>query len=240
MTCMQLLFEQRLQCIRNKIQAACERSDRNFCDVHIVAVTKYADLESTRAVIAQGCMHMGESRWPDARVKLEKIDANPIWHFIGHLQTNKVKHVAAKFQYLHSLDRLSLAIQLEKQLRLLHTHMVAFIQVNLSGHHTKYGLFPDEVPYFLRQLQSFKHLHVRGLMTMAPQDASIACTRSVFRQLRELKQHLNTLSLTVMPLTHLSMGMSNDFEIAVEEGATWVRLGSAIFKSKEDKDGCLK
>ncbi|WP_145332037.1 YggS family pyridoxal phosphate-dependent enzyme [Paenibacillus xylanexedens] len=226
-------LEERIQQVNQKIEDACKRSNRPFEDVNVIAVTKYVSLQTTGAVLDHGLEHIGENRWQDAQAKWETYGQKGTWHFIGHLQTNKVKDVIGKFAYIHSLDRLSLAKELDKKAASLGIKVNAFMQVNISGEESKYGLQPEQASSFLKDIQSFNNLKVIGLMTMAPHEEDPELTRPVFRGLRELRDDLNGQALTAEPITELSMGMSNDFEVAIEEGATWVRLGSILVGKEE-------
>lgn len=226
-------LEERIQQVNQKIEDACKRSNRPFEDVNVIAVTKYVSLQTTGAVLDRGLEHIGENRWQDAQAKWEAFGQKGTWHFIGHLQTNKVKDVIGKFAYIHSLDRLSLAKELDKKAASLGIQVNTFMQVNISGEESKYGLQPEQASSFLKDIQSFNNLKVIGLMTMAPHEEDPELTRPVFRGLRELRDDLNGQAFTAEPITELSMGMSNDFEVAIEEGATWVRLGSILVGKEE-------
>jgi len=229
-----LSLKERIDQVEQRITEACARSGRDRNDVNIIAVTKYVSLDMTASVLDQGLQHIGENRWQDAQAKWEALGDRGTWHFIGHLQTNKVRDVIDKFQYIHSLDRLSLAYELEKRAAALNLQVSAFMQVNISGEESKYGLPPEQAAEFLKEINSLSHVKVTGLMTMAPYESSAEQTRPVFRGLRQLRDELNKQALTAEPLTELSMGMSNDFEVAIEEGATWVRLGSILVGKEED------
>ncbi|MBD7967656.1 YggS family pyridoxal phosphate-dependent enzyme [Paenibacillus gallinarum] len=227
-------LEERIQHVDERITAACKRSGRNREEVGVIAVTKYVSTAMTSKVLDHGLIHIGENRWQNAEDKWNALHERGIWHFIGHLQTNKVKDVIGKFAYIHSLDRLSLAKEIEKKAAQNEIQVECMLQVNISGEESKYGLQPEEVVPLLKQIREFPHVHITGLMTMAPFEEDAERTRPVFRGLRELRDDLNRQALTNQPLTHLSMGMSNDYEVAVEEGATWVRLGSVLVGKEED------
>lgn len=218
----------RVEHVSKLIDQACTRSGRSSEDVNVIAVTKYVSLETTRQVLDSGLAHIGENRWQDAKHKWETLGERGTWHFIGHLQTNKVREVIGRFTYIHSLDRISLAKELDKRAEAGNAKVQCFVQVNVSGEESKYGLRPEEAEPFLRDIASLRNLDVIGLMTMAPYEANPEETRPVFRGLRELRDELNERAATRYPLTQLSMGMSNDFEVAIEEGATWIRLGSLL------------
>jgi pyridoxal phosphate enzyme (YggS family) len=224
-----LNFKENMAKVESRILEACRRSGRSREEIEIVAVTKYGSADQVKQVLDAGLTHIGENRWQDAKAKWEQFGAQGTWHFIGHLQSNKVKDVAGKFTYIHSLDRMSLAKELEKKAEEYNLRQNCFIQVNVSGEDTKYGLAPGQLHHFARQIRDMEHIHIVGLMTMAPHEEEPENTRPVFRGLRELRDRLNDEQIFDYPVRHLSMGMSNDFEIAVEEGATWLRLGSVLF-----------
>ncbi|WP_138751908.1 YggS family pyridoxal phosphate-dependent enzyme [Paenibacillus sinopodophylli] len=239
---MSLTFEDRILLVEDRIARACERSGRSRDDVQIIAVTKYVSLDTTKAALAHCFRQLGENRWQDAQEKWEAITENtgsgtddqPVWHFIGSLQSNKVKDVIGKFTYMHSLDRLSLAETIDKRAKQLGIVVPCFIQVNVSGEGTKQGLAPQELPLFVEQLARFKGITPIGLMTMAPYEAEPEQTRPVFKALRELRDEIQSSSEYGHTITHLSMGMSNDFDVAIEEGATWIRLGTILVGKEEE------
>lgn len=228
-----MTLEERIREVNTRIEEACLRSGRSREDVNVIAVTKYVSTSMTERVLDSGLAHIGENRWQNAEEKWNALGSRGIWHFIGHLQTNKVKDVAGKFEYIHSLDRLSLAKELEKVASARNLEIKTFVQVNISGEDTKYGLEPEQAVPFLKELHQFPHIKVAGLMTMAPFEGEAEDTRPVFRGLRELRDDINRQAITREPLIDLSMGMSNDFEVAIEEGATWIRLGSILVGKQE-------
>lgn len=213
----------------SRIEAACSRSGRSTEDVAVVGVSKYVGVPEARQLLASGITHLGENRWQNAREKWEAIGANAVWHFIGHLQTNKVKDVVGRFDYIHSLDRVSLLNEIHKCAAQRELTVNAFVQVNVSGEETKYGLEPEQLLPFVELATACRpHVRIVGLMTMAPYDENPEAARPVFRQLRQLRDELNRRAVLPEPVNHLSMGMSGDFETAIEEGATWLRLGSVL------------
>ncbi|ANE47381.1 hypothetical protein SY83_15120 [Paenibacillus swuensis] len=226
-------LQERMKHVENRIQQACDRSGRERGEIRIVAVTKYVSLEATREAAQAGLLHIGENRWQDAQAKWEAIGGQASWHFLGHLQTNKVKEVVGRFHYIHSLDRLSLAKELHKKAEAIDTAVNCFIQVNVSGEESKYGLSPEELSAFAEQCAQYDRLNLIGLMTMAPYEAEPEATRPVFAGLRKLRDELNASGILKQPMLELSMGMSNDYEVAVEEGATWLRLGTILVGKEE-------
>lgn len=232
---------QRIEHVERRLAEACARSGRSRSEIELIAVTKYVGVEQTQQVLGAGIVHLGENRWQDASEKWNAItetnwdgsmDHSPagqaVWHFIGSLQTNKVKDVVGKFTYIHSLDRLSLAQAIEKRAEQLDIVVPCFIQVNVSGEESKHGLQPEELGSFVKELAVYSHIKPVGLMTMAALDSDGEQSRPVFRGLRQLRDELNKSAILPEPITGLSMGMSGDFEVAVEEGATWLRLGTVL------------
>lgn len=211
--------------LNDLIAAAETRVNREANNVQIIAVTKEVSVERTQEAIAAGLTHLGENRPEGLNRKLSAIQAHVNWHYIGSLQTRKVKQVINSIDYLHSLDRLSLAEEIEKRAV---KPVKCFIQVNVSGEESKHGLSMEEVLPFVESMKSFTKVEVVGLMTMAPNTEDEALIRTVFKQLKQCQQQIAEQGFAHAPCTELSMGMSNDFEIAVEEGATFVRVGTAL------------
>ncbi|MFC5703581.1 YggS family pyridoxal phosphate-dependent enzyme [Cohnella faecalis] len=219
---------ERLADVEKRLQDACLRSGRRREDVNVIAVTKYVSVETAQGAVEAGIRHLGENRWPDSKDKWEALNGQAAFHFIGSLQSKKAKDVVGRFAVIHSLDRLSLAEAVQQKAALLGIEVPCFIQVNVSGEDSKHGLTPEEVVPFAEGLAAYPLVKPIGLMTMAPHETDPEATRYVFRGLRELRDKLNDGIFRDRPLTELSMGMSNDFEVAVEEGATWVRLGTVL------------
>lgn len=226
-------LESRMRDVEARLQAACERSGRKRGDVNVIAVTKYVSAATAEAAVMAGARHIGENRWPDAKDKWESLKGRAVFHYIGSLQTNKVKDVVGRFDYIHSLDRLSLAEAIHKKAESLGIAVPCLLQVNVSGEASKHGMQPEEVRSFLEAIRPLTAVKPVGYMTMAPLESEAEDTRPVFRALRELRDEINRASWTEKPLTELSMGMSGDFEVAVEEGATWVRLGTVLVGKEE-------
>ena len=224
-----MTLQSRLQDVEKRLDEACRRSGRLRNDVQVIAVTKYVSVRTAEAVVKEGISHIGENRWPDAREKWEKLQGQAIFHYIGSLQTKKVKDVINKFTYIHSLDRLSLAEEIQSRAAFQDIYVDCFLQVNVSGEESKHGLAPGQLQEFVIQMQAFDRIRLIGLMTMAPYESEPEETRPIFRRLREIRDEINTQRILREPIMGLSMGMSNDFEVAVEEGATMVRVGTALF-----------
>jgi pyridoxal phosphate enzyme (YggS family) len=220
--------------IEARIQAACERSGRRREEVTIVAVTKYVDTETVGDLLAAGIRHIGENRVQDALPKYNVYGQEGIWHFIGHLQTNKVKDVVGRFAYIHSLDRVSLAAEIDKRAKALGIVVPCFVQINVAEEETKFGLRPKDVLAFFAETSNMSHIRIVGLMTMAPHVEDPEEARPVFRGLREWRERIRELPYDNLAVEELSMGMSGDFEVAIEEGATFIRLGSVLVKDEEE------
>lgn len=219
---------ERWRSIRQRIVQAARRVDRDPNEVQVVTVTKYCDVEQTKAVLDLGLDHIGENRTKEALAKWESLGDRGVWHFIGRLQRRKVKDILNRFTYLHSLDRLSLAQEIEKRSSVLKAPLKCFIQVNISGESTKTGVSPQELKEFSMEVANLSSIEIVGLMTMAPKTDHPEEVRPIFRELRRKQQELQQLDHPRLQVPHLSMGMSQDFEVAIEEGATWIRLGSIL------------
>ncbi|MDT8859107.1 YggS family pyridoxal phosphate-dependent enzyme [Alkalihalobacillus sp. MEB130] len=222
-----MTVKERFSQLQKKINDVCESCNRDPSSVQIVAVTKYVSMETTAEALDAGLLHIGENRTEGAVQKWNGLGDRGIWHFIGSLQSRKVKEITGKFEYLHSLDRLSLAKELDKRLEDGQV-MKCFVQVNVSGEQSKSGLTPGEVIPFINDLADYPRIVIVGLMTMAPFYDDPELTRPIFRKLREIRDSVQELELAHAPCKELSMGMSNDYHVAIEEGATFIRIGSAL------------
>lgn len=214
--------------INERINAACERSGRDRQEIEIIAVTKYVGIARMQEAQLAGIRQFGENRLQDALPKLQHFSEDVIWHYIGHLQTNKAKDVLPRFQYIHSLDRIRLANEISKHAERMNIRPKCFLQVNVSGEESKFGVDPDGLMELARSVRDAGAIDVVGLMTMAPLVDDLEVTRPVFRRLKELQVELLNKGWTGIQPQYLSMGMSNDFEIAIEEGATHIRIGTAL------------
>lgn len=215
-----------LEEVRKRLEAAARRAGRNPAAVKLVAVSKTVDLDRIQEAVAAGQKIFGENYLQEAREKIAALGPGVTWHLVGHLQTNKAKAAVELFQLIHSVDRLHLAQALEKAAAHQQKIQEILLQVNLAGEESKSGATPEAAPELLREIARLPHLRVLGLMIMPP-FLDPEAVRPYFRALRELRDRLRQLDLG--PLPELSMGMSEDFEVAVEEGATLVRVGTAIF-----------
>ena len=213
-----------LEKINNDIKNICQKSGRNFEDITLIAVTQYVGDERVKEAQEAGVHDFAENRAVNYIERKEKF-LEATWHLIGSLQTRKVRDAINKVDYFHALDRESLAVEIEKRAE----HVInCFVQVNTSGEESKHGLIPEAVLEFVKGLEKYPKIRVVGLMTMAPFLEDEATLRSCFRKLRELRDEIKGLCLEYAPCKFLSMGMSNDYEIAIEEGATHIRIGTVL------------
>ncbi|TYR82643.1 YggS family pyridoxal phosphate-dependent enzyme [Priestia megaterium] len=218
-----------LEKIEQTILETCQKEKRNREDIQIIAVTKYVSINRAKEAIGAGVTQLGENRDEGLLQKYDIIGNEATWHFIGTLQTRKVKNIIDKVDYIHSLDRLSLAKEIDKRAK----HRIkCFIQVNVAEEESKHGLSVEEVLPFVEAVKDFSNIEIVGLMTMAPHTDNEQVLRNCFRTLKQLQVHVQELSLSYAPCTELSMGMSNDYAIAIEEGATFIRLGTTLVGSE--------
>ncbi|MFZ5833052.1 MAG: YggS family pyridoxal phosphate-dependent enzyme [Planctomycetota bacterium] len=217
--------------VRGRIAEAARTAGRSADEVTLVAVTKYATAATTRALFEAGCPILGESRPQQLWEKAERLaDIAPQWHLIGHLQRNKVRRTLPYVNMIHSLDSLRLAESLGDECRAAGRRLPAMLEVNVSGEAAKHGFAPAEIEPLLPQLASIAGLEIRGLMCMAGLESAPAEARREFASLRVLRDRLQRVAPEGLQLGDLSMGMSGDFEAAIAEGSTLVRIGSALFE----------
>ena len=223
-------IKRNLKIVREKIAEACAKSGRKPEEVMILAVTKTVPPERIREAYNLGIVTFGENRVQEAREKIEKLkDLDIKWHMIGHLQTNKVKYAVNLFTYIESVDREKLVLELSKRLKKLNKVMPILVEVNLGYEESKSGVLPEKLFDLIKLISEHKNLKLKGLMTVPPYFEDPEKVRPYFQRLRELLETINSKNLYPEKLKELSMGMSNDYPIAVEEGATIVRIGTAIF-----------
>ena len=216
-----------LENIRQRIRAACERAGRDPGSVMLLAVTKTHPPETVRAAADAGQVHFGENKVQEAKAKIPLCPGRLRWHFIGHLQSNKCRDAVELFEMIQSVDSLPLARELNKRAEAAAKTMPVLLEINVAGEASKFGYAPDKLLAELKDLNALPRLEIQGLMTVPPWTAELEKARPHFRRLRELKEQAEAALGASLP--HLSMGMSDDFEIAIEEGATIIRLGTALF-----------
>ena len=234
--------------LRETIASACRTADRDPADVRLVAVTKYASLDAVRALLAAGVFDLGENYVQQLVQRAQELGSadgglteetpeqprRPRWHMIGHLQRNKVKPLLKYVRILHSLDSVRLAEELEKQAARNEEMIDVFLEINMAGENSKSGAPPADADVIAEAATRAVHLRLRGLMTMAPYDLEPETVRPYFASLRELLENLRRKGTVGPECVHLSMGMTNDYAVAIEEGATIIRVGSALFEGVEE------
>jgi PLP dependent protein len=223
-----------LENIRQRIRVACEKAGRDLSSVTLLAVTKTHPPEVVKMAADLGVVCFGENKVQEARAKIPLCPSKLRWHFIGHLQTNKCREAVELFEMIQSVDSLRLAQELNKRADEAGKRLPILLEVNAAGEGSKFGYRPEQLLTELNEVNSLPRLEIHGLMTVPPWTPEAEEVRPHFRRLRELKERAETV--LGAPLPHLSMGMSSDFEVAIEEGATMVRLGTALFGPRTRKE----
>ncbi len=218
--------------VTNRIAAAAKRADRDPASIRLVTVTKTVSIEKIREALSSGASILGENRVQEAKEKIEQIGPGFSWHLIGHLQTNKAKYAVKLFDLVHSVDNLALAAELDKQAAKIGKIQDVLIEVSIAGEAVKAGVGLDDAINLVRKAALLKNIRIKGLMTMPPYSEHAEDSRLYFRKLKELSALINKESIQGVSMAELSMGMSGDFEVAIEEGATMVRVGTAIFGAR--------
>jgi pyridoxal phosphate enzyme (YggS family) len=215
--------------IRRRIARAAEKSGRRPEEIKLVAVTKTVEPLRIIEAIDAGVADLGENRVQELCEKYSLVDRQCQWHLIGHLQTNKVKYIIDKVKMIHSVDSEELAREIQKRAEKAGRHIDILVQVNIAKEESKFGIDKEEAEDFIRSLSKYNNLKVKGLMTIAPFTDNRDEIRHVFRELRKVFIDISRKNIDNIDMESLSMGMSNDFEIAIEEGSTIVRIGTSIF-----------
>lgn len=219
-----------LNIIHNRIQQACKKANRNPNDIRLLLATKTVDSDRINFALQQGETLVGENKVQELKQKCTAIKAeNPEVHFIGHLQSNKIKEVIKWATCIESIDRLSVAKKLQKRLEFEEKEIEVYIQVNTSFEDSKFGVLPKNTIELVREVSKFKNIHIKGLMTIGLLSSESTEIRKCFQLLKQLQQEITALQIPNVEIKELSMGMSGDLEIAIEEGATIIRVGTAIF-----------
>ena len=220
--------EERLRWVRDRIAHAAERTGRDPASVTLIGVTKGVEAARVQAAVAAGLRDLGENRVQEALPKIAAVAPGPRWHLIGHLQRNKAQMAVRAFAVIHSIDGLRITEAVDRAAGALGRQVPVLIEVNVAGEATKYGCAPSAADALLRAIRGCRHLTSIGLMTVAPQVEDPEAVRPIFRQLRALRDRLQA-TVAGEAFRELSMGMTNDFEVAIDEGSTMVRIGRAIF-----------
>lgn len=227
------MIKENLEYVEKRIQEACKRAGRDRSEVTLIAVSKTKPVSDIREAMACGITVFGENKVQEMRDKHTEITEPLSWHMIGHLQANKVKYLPGVACMIHSVDNRKLADEIEKQASKHDLVMDVLIEVNMAHEDTKFGLSPDEAIDFVKEISVLPHLNIRGFMTIAPYTENPESNRVYFKGLRELKDQVNSLAIPGVHMDTLSMGMTGDYEVAIEEGATFVRVGTGIFGERD-------
>ncbi|HQA58134.1 MAG TPA: YggS family pyridoxal phosphate-dependent enzyme [Acetivibrio sp.] len=222
-------IKRNLDSVMERIEKAAQRSGRNARDIKLIAVTKTVEPEKILRIIDEGILDLGENRVQELTGKYDIIDRKCNWHLIGHLQTNKVKYIIDKVKLIHSVDRLELAQEINKRAQSHGITVDVLVQVNVSGEESKFGVALEEAREMVEKMCAFSNIRIRGFMTMAPFAENPESIRYVFSKLRDFSIDIRKENLDNNNMDILSMGMSNDFEVAIEEGSNMVRIGTALF-----------
>lgn len=226
------MIKENIDIVKSKIEEACRRSGRNIEDVTLIAVSKTKPVSDIKQAYETGTRDFGENKVQELDEKFPVLPNDINWHLIGHLQRNKVKYIVDKVALIHSVDSVRLAEQIEHEAEKKNLIVNILVQVNVANEDTKFGLQSEDTIDTVTQISSFSHVHIRGLMTIAPFTDNPEDNRKYFKQLKELSDKIEDLHIDNVEMKELSMGMTGDYEVAVEEGATLVRVGTGIFGNR--------
>lgn len=227
------MLARNLQNVETKIQGACQRAGRSRDEITLIAVSKTKPTEMLAEIYQEGVRDFGENKVQELTNKYEQLPQDINWHMIGHLQRNKVKYIIDKVKLIHSVDSLRLAEAIEQEAAKKNVVVDVLIEVNVAAEESKFGLIVDQVIPLLEQIATFSHIRVKGLMTIAPFVENPEENRSVFARLKQLSVDIAQKNIDNISVDILSMGMTNDYEVAIEEGATMVRVGTGIFGERD-------
>lgn len=223
------MVKENLEQVEKRIEAACKRSNRKREEVKLIAVSKTKPVSMIYEAMEEGIVDFGENKVQELCDKTEIIKENLNWHLIGHLQRNKVKYIVDKTCLIHSVDSIRLAEQIEHEAAKRQVICPILIEVNVAKEESKFGLMIEEVLPFIIEVSKFKHVEIKGLMTIAPNTDNPENNRTFFKQLKNLYIDINSKNIDNVSMEELSMGMTGDYEVAIEEGATLIRVGTGIF-----------
>lgn len=220
---------QNIKEVQEKIAVAAKKSGRSEADIVLIAVSKTKPVEKIQEAMEAGMTVFGENKVQEIMDKFEPIGDGVNWHLIGHLQTNKVKYIIDKVAMIHSVDSLKLAQEIQKRAEAKNITMDILVEVNIAGEESKFGVKPEELEYLISEIAKMQNICIRGLMTVAPFVENPEENREYFRRMRQLVVDINHKKIDNVNMNVLSMGMTGDYEVAIEEGATMVRVGTGIF-----------
>ena len=227
------MLQENLAQVEENIEAACRRAGRNRDEVTLIAVSKTKPVSMLQEAYDLGVRVFGENKVQELTEKYEVLPGDIHWHLIGHLQRNKVKYIIDKAELIHSVDSLRLAETIEKEAAKHQMTASVLIEVNVAKEESKFGLMPEELDGFVDKISVFPHIRVKGLMTIAPFVSDPEENRPIFARLRKLSVDIARKNIDNITMSILSMGMTNDYQIAIEEGATMVRVGTGIFGARD-------
>lgn len=227
------MLETQLKEVEAKIQAACDRAGRKREEVTLIAVSKTKPIEMLQEAYDLGVRVFGENKVQEITAKYDALPDDIHWHMIGHLQTNKVKYIIDKVDLIHSVDSIRLAETIDKEAQKHDLIANILVEVNVAKEESKFGLMPEEVDGFIDEIANLKHIQVKGLMTIAPFVENPEENRPIFAHLRKLSVDIAKKNIDNITMSILSMGMTNDYQVAIEEGATMVRVGTGIFGARD-------
>lgn len=223
------MIRENLSLVRANIEAACARAGRDPREVTLVAVSKTKPVEALREAYDEDCRVFGENKVQEIMDKYDQLPADIEWHMIGHLQRNKVKYIVDKVSMIHSVDSTRLAMAIEQEAAKKDVIVPILIEVNVAEEESKFGMTLEEVSSFIESINSFPHIRIKGLMTIAPYVEDPEDNREIFRSLKKLSVDIEAKNYNNVDMNVLSMGMTGDYQVAIEEGATMVRVGTGIF-----------
>lgn len=227
------MIKENLELVEKNIVSACNKAKRDRSEVTLIAVSKTKPVSDIRQAMDCGITVFGENKVQEIRDKTDEIKELLSWHMIGHLQANKVKYLPGRVCMIHSVDNVKLAAEIEKQFAKTDEVIDVLIEVNMAQEESKFGLSAEQVPDFVKEISQYPHLNIRGLMTIAPYTEDAESNRVYFKGLRELKDKINEMNISGVNMDTLSMGMTGDYQVAIEEGATFVRVGTGIFGERD-------
>lgn len=222
-------IKQNIDIVLTRVREAALRAGRKPEEIIIIAVTKTVEPERIKKAFEYGMVNFGENRVQELCEKVDILNVNCNWHLIGHLQTNKVKYILDKVRMIHSLDSLELAGEIQKRAEKTEKIVDVLVQVNIAAEESKFGISPDQTLPFIRKISQMGNIRIKGLMTIAPLSQKPEDIRWVFANLRKLRIDIMQENIDNIDMDYLSMGMSNDFEVAIEEGSNMIRIGTSIF-----------
>ena len=225
-------IKENIENVERKIQAACDRSGRKREDVLLLAVSKTIDVPRIKEAVECGLTSLGENKVQEIMDKYEPMGEGVKWHLIGHLQTNKVKYIIDKVELIHSVDSLKLAEEISKRAKAKGITANILLEINAASEESKFGLKPEECEEAVREISVLDNIKIRGLMTVAPNVENPEENRIYFKQMKQLLVDINAKKIDNVNMDVLSMGMTGDYEVAIEEGATIVRVGTGIFGAR--------